>query len=80
MSVPLGPFSFLWECSGEGKQRLNWGKSPDLATELNVLQFGKKKKKSNILATTEALFQNVFHSGSNYYAYTVTMMCFCTWC
>lgn len=76
MSVPLGPFSFLWECSGEGKQRLNRGTSPDLASEL---QCGRKKKKSNILATTEALFQNVFHSGSNYYAYTLTMMCFCTW-
>lgn len=37
---------------------------------------GGIKKKSNILATTEALFQTVFHWGSNYYAYVLTMMCF----
>lgn len=37
---PLGAFSSLRECSGEGKQRLNQGMSPDLAPVLNVLQFG----------------------------------------
>ena len=60
----MGPISSQWGCSGEGKQRLSQGIC-HLTWLLCSVCYGLEKE-SKTVATPQALFQNTFHSLSDY--------------